>query len=147
MAQIKTLLESLNQIEAQLLTPYTGKETVTETELTERDAREMTNKLIDAMREGMVSDSDVAYAALSYMSEYDVADLIRSNDWLWLEDEDAEVDESVEDEAEDELAEDEAEDELAEDELAEDEAEDELAEDEAEDELGTDPWGIGEENY
>jgi len=114
MAQIKTLLESLNQIEAEMFTPYTGKETVTETELTENDVRKMTNKLIDAMGDGMIHERDVAYAALSYMSEEDVADLIRSNDWLWLEDD--EVDESVENKL-------------------------------AEDELGTDPWGIGEENY
>jgi hypothetical protein len=48
--------------------------------------RTQTNKLLEMMDEGLISAQAVAEMALSYMSEDDVADMMRSNDIL--EDED-----------------------------------------------------------
>lgn len=53
--------------------------------------RQATNKLIDMMDEGLISAQAVAEMALAYMSEDDVADMMRSNDIL-EEDEDYEPD-------------------------------------------------------
>ena len=53
--------------------------------------REMTSKLIAMMDEGLISAEAVAEMALAYMSEDDVADMMRANDIL--EDEDEEDDE------------------------------------------------------
>jgi hypothetical protein len=50
--------------------------------------REATNKLIDMMDEGLISAQAVVEMALAYMSEDDVADMMRSNDILEEEDED-----------------------------------------------------------
>jgi len=50
--------------------------------------REATNKLIDMMDEGLISAQAVAEMALAYMSEDDVADMMRANDILDDEDED-----------------------------------------------------------
>ena len=49
--------------------------------------REMTSKLLAMMDEGLISAEAVAEMALAYMSEDDVADMMRSNDIL-LEEED-----------------------------------------------------------
>jgi len=49
--------------------------------------REMTSKLIAMMDEGLISAEAVAEMALAYMSEDDVADMMRSNDIL-LDEED-----------------------------------------------------------
>ena len=59
--------------------------------------RTQTNKLIDMMDEGLISAQAVAEMALAYMSEDDVADMMRSNDIL-DDDEDYEpdVDEATE---------------------------------------------------
>ena len=60
-------------------------------QLNERDVREMTNKVWEAMNDGMMDPRDVADAALKYMSEDDVADMVEANDWTFLfadEDED-----------------------------------------------------------
>jgi hypothetical protein len=59
--------------------------------------REMTSKLIAMMDEGLISAEAVAEMALAYMSEDDVADMMRANDIL-DEDEDYEpdVDEATE---------------------------------------------------
>lgn len=51
--------------------------------------REMTSKLIAMMDEGLISAEAVAEMALAYMSEDDVADMMRANDIL-LDDEDEE---------------------------------------------------------
>jgi hypothetical protein len=48
--------------------------------------REATNKLIDMMDEGLISAQAVAEMALAYMSEDDVADMMRANDILDDED-------------------------------------------------------------
>ena len=48
--------------------------------------RTQTNKLLEMMDEGLISAQAIAEMALSYMSEDDVADMMRSNDIL--EDED-----------------------------------------------------------
>ena len=50
--------------------------------------RQATNKLIDMMDEGLISAEAVAEMALAYMSEDDVADMMRANDILDEEDED-----------------------------------------------------------
>jgi hypothetical protein len=52
--------------------------------------REMTSKLIAMMDEGLISAQAVAEMALAYMSEDDVADMMRCNDIL--EDEEDEYD-------------------------------------------------------
>jgi hypothetical protein len=49
--------------------------------------REMTSKLIAMMDEGLISAEAVAEMALAYMSEDDVADMMRANDIL-LDEED-----------------------------------------------------------
>ena len=49
--------------------------------------REMTSKLIAMMDEGLISAEAVAEMALAYMSEDEVADMMRSNDIL-LDEED-----------------------------------------------------------
>ena len=48
--------------------------------------REMTSKLIAMMDEGLISAEAVAEMALAYMSEDDVADMMRANDILMEED-------------------------------------------------------------
>jgi len=50
--------------------------------------REMTSKLIAMMDDGLISAEAVAEMALAYMSEDDVADMMRANDILLEEDED-----------------------------------------------------------
>jgi len=50
--------------------------------------REMTSKLIAMMDEGLITAEAVAEMALAYMSEDDVADMMRANDILLEEDED-----------------------------------------------------------
>jgi hypothetical protein len=50
--------------------------------------RTQTNRLIDMMDEGLISAESVAEMALAYMSEDDVADMMRANDILDEEDED-----------------------------------------------------------
>jgi hypothetical protein len=44
--------------------------------------RTQTTKLLEMMDEGLISASAVAEMALAYMSEDDVADMMRSNDIL-----------------------------------------------------------------
>ena len=48
--------------------------------------RIQTNRLLEMMAEGLISAQAVAEMALSYMSEDDVADMMRSNDILEEED-------------------------------------------------------------
>jgi hypothetical protein len=50
--------------------------------------REATRRLLAMMDEGLISAEAVAEMALAYMSEDDVADMMRSNDLLVDEDED-----------------------------------------------------------
>ena len=50
--------------------------------------RTQTNRLIDMMDEGLISAQAIAEMALAYMSEDDVADMMRANDILDEEDED-----------------------------------------------------------
>jgi hypothetical protein len=54
--------------------------------------REMTSKLLAMMDEGLISAEAVAEMALAYMSEDDVADMMRANDILLEEDEEEELD-------------------------------------------------------
>ena len=54
--------------------------------------REATNKLIEMMDEGLISAEAVAEMALAYMSEDDVADMMRANDILDEDDEEDEDD-------------------------------------------------------
>ena len=50
--------------------------------------RTQTNRLIDMMDEGVISAQAIAEMALAYMSEDDVADMMRANDILEEEEED-----------------------------------------------------------
>ena len=50
--------------------------------------RTQTNRLLDMMDEGVISAQAVAEMALAYMSEDEVADMMRANDILEEEDED-----------------------------------------------------------
>ena len=49
--------------------------------------REYTTKLLEMMDEGLITAEAVAEMALAYMSEDDVADMMRANDILDEEDE------------------------------------------------------------
>jgi hypothetical protein len=57
--------------------------------------REYTTKLLEMMDEGMITAESVAEMALAYMSEDDVADMMRANDIL-DEDDEADVSEAQE---------------------------------------------------
>ena len=50
--------------------------------------RTQTTRLLEMMDEGLISAQAIAEMALAYMSEDDVADMMRSNDILDEEDED-----------------------------------------------------------
>ena len=50
--------------------------------------RKQTTRLLDMMADGVISAQAVAEMALAYMSEDDVADMMRSNDILEEEDDD-----------------------------------------------------------
>ena len=50
--------------------------------------RTQTTKLLEMMDEGLISAQVIAEMALAYMSEDDVADMMRANDILDEEDED-----------------------------------------------------------
>ena len=54
--------------------------------------RKETNRLLDMIEEGLIDPHAVADMCLAYMSEDDVADMMRANDLL--EDEDEEEEES-----------------------------------------------------
>ena len=54
--------------------------------------REYTSKLIAMMDEGLISAEAVAEMALAYMSEDDVADMMRANDILLDEEDEDEYD-------------------------------------------------------
>jgi hypothetical protein len=54
--------------------------------------REFTSKLIAMMDEGLISAEAVAEMALAYMSEDDVADMMRANDILLDEEDEDEYD-------------------------------------------------------
>jgi len=58
--------------------------------------RTQTNKLLEMMDEGLISAQAVAEMALSYMSEDDVADMMRSNDILEDDEDDGQPDEAQE---------------------------------------------------
>jgi len=61
--------------------------------------REATTKLLSMMDEGLISAEAVAEMALAYMSEDDVADMMRANDILDEEDDEdyePDVDEATE---------------------------------------------------
>jgi hypothetical protein len=58
--------------------------------------RTQTTKLLEMMDEGLISARAVAEMALSYMSEDDVADMMRSNDILDEDEDDGQPDEAQE---------------------------------------------------
>lgn len=60
------------------------------------DVRAATNKIHQQMDEGIIDPRSVAEAALSYMSESEVADMARANDWYGFNGEEDEFDEDVE---------------------------------------------------
>ena len=56
-----------------------------------RDVREITNRIYDAVEEGVLTWETVAAAALSYMSEDEVAEMAEMNEFFaYEEDEDEE---------------------------------------------------------
>lgn len=55
-----------------------------------RDVREITNKIYDAVDEGVLTWETVAAAALSYMSEDEVAEMAQLNEFFAYEDEEEE---------------------------------------------------------
>ena len=57
--------------------------------------RERTTKLLEMMDEGLITAESVAEMCLAYMSEDDVADMMRANDIL-DEDDEPDVDEATE---------------------------------------------------
>lgn len=73
--------------------PMEPEESVQHTDLMERDVREMTNKIWEAMDEQILDPRTVAEAALSYLSESQVADMARINEWFSYEDEEDNDDE------------------------------------------------------
>ena len=58
--------------------------------------RTQTTKLLEMMDEGLISAQAVAEMALAYMSEDDVADMMRSNDILDEDEYDGQPDEAQE---------------------------------------------------
>jgi hypothetical protein len=74
---MKNLMESLDAIEPKQVNEWGAHD----------DVRKMTNKIIEAIEEGILDWETVGSAALSYMSESDVADMSRINDWNYFDDE------------------------------------------------------------
>ena len=58
--------------------------------------RKETNRLLDMIEEGLIDPHAVADMCLAYMSEDDVADMMRANDLLEEEDDDGQPSESQE---------------------------------------------------
>ena len=58
--------------------------------------RTQTTRLLEMMDDGVISAQAVAEMALSYMSEDDVADMMRSNDILEDDEDDGQPDEAQE---------------------------------------------------
>ena len=58
--------------------------------------RKETNRLLDMIEEGLIDPHVVADMCLAYMSEDDVADMMRANDLLEEEDDDGQPSESQE---------------------------------------------------
>jgi hypothetical protein len=58
--------------------------------------RKETTRLLEMMDEGLISAQAIAEMALAYMSEDDVADMMRANDILEEEDDDGQPSESQE---------------------------------------------------
>lgn len=67
----------------------------------ERGVREITNKILEAMEQGTLDYETVARAGLAYLSEDQVEDMARSNDWMFLFEDEA--DDEDDDELEDDL--------------------------------------------
>lgn len=84
MSDMKKLLESIDRINEG------------------RDVRYWTNLIDQAMDEGIMDPRAVADAALSYLSEDQVHDMARANDWLELDDPDYYDDDDDDDYDEDE---------------------------------------------
>ena len=57
--------------------------------------REYTTKLLEMMDEGLISGQAIAEMALAYMSEDDVADMMRANDILDEEDDEEDDEENI----------------------------------------------------
>jgi len=62
------------------------------------NARQMTNKIYDAVDEGLLTWEQVAEAALRYMSEDEVADMAHNEEFFMWEEEDEEDEEYLIDE-------------------------------------------------
>ena len=62
-----------------------------------QDVRVITNKLHEHMDEGILDPRAVADAALAYMSEFDIADMARSNELIRDEDEEEDYSDDMRD--------------------------------------------------
>ena len=60
-------------------------------------AREATNRILEAVEQGMLDRDYVIMACLKYMSEDDVADMAHINEFFW-DDEDPDEDEDSDEE-------------------------------------------------
>jgi len=60
-------------------------------------ARDATNRILEAVEEGVLDRDYVIMACLKYMSEDDVADMAHANEFFW-DDEDPDEDEDDEEE-------------------------------------------------
>jgi hypothetical protein len=56
--------------------------------------REVTNRLLEMVEEGLLDRDAVIMACLKYMSEDDVADMARANEFLMDDDEESDDEES-----------------------------------------------------
>lgn len=85
MNEMKKLMEAIEKIEENF---YGGGHLST-------DVRKVTNQLHEMMDEGILDPRTVADAALNYLSESDVADMARTNELIY-DDDDDDMEESVE---------------------------------------------------
>ena len=86
MNEIRKLMEAIEKIEEN----YGGGH------YNAPDVRKTTNKILELMDEEVMDPRQVADAALSYMSESEVHDMARANDWLYGMGEEDDFEESIE---------------------------------------------------
>lgn len=78
MSDLRKMLDALNEIDPQIDEDHD----IDESFLIEgRNVREWTIRILEAMDDGTMDPRAVADAALSYLSESQVADMARANDW------------------------------------------------------------------
>ena len=86
MNDMRKLLDCFANVDPSVLKFHEIDESYLITE--DHDVRQATNKVLEAIDEGLLDANDVVSACLSYMSESDVAQMTEMNDWFQWEDED-----------------------------------------------------------